>query len=270
MRGPVTIFSVLMCMLATSPAVAIPDYAAINAQAEFDSTLVINDSATELAQFLYSREGMTRQLEQILSVALPQSMKTASDFGIYEAEYPGLIAAVVTSLKPAMLKAYDDKMPLLWKATSQIYRENFSPAELEQLVIFFKSPVGVRLSNSVQSNFNTQQFMDAAVASEGELTDLVVDASKKAKTQAIKKTTAQMSPADKLAIFRFENSSLGPKLALVGPTINNAILEWDYFFTDERKQEFLAIRQSAIAEFIAKADAQSQTINVMPSASENP
>lgn len=261
MRGSRAIVSIAAIVLVTSPAFAVPEPIAIGDQAEVDSAIEIDDSATALAKFLYSREQMAAQLDRILAESLPQSMKNASDFGIYETEYPGLIAAVVTALKPVMLKAYDNKMPLLWTTTSQIYREKFSSAELEQMIVFFKSPVGKRFTNALESNVDTQTFMDAAVAAGGELTDGVTTAKRKADAAAVKKTNGQMSATDKIAIFRFENSSLGPKLAAVGPLISKAVIEWDYFFTDKQKQEFLTIRQATISEFIAKADAQKQAID---------
>lgn len=263
-RKPVAMFYIVAGILAASPATAVPEPVAIRAEAVVD--VAINDKATELAQFLYSRDDMAKQLDQILAVSLPQSMKSGSDFGIYETEYPGLIAAVVAALKPVMLKAYDDKMPLLWQTTSQIYWEKFSPAELDQLITFFKSPVGIRFANALKGNVDTQQFMDAAVASEGELTESVTAAKKKAAAAAVRKTNQQMSSADKIAIFRFENSALGPKLASVGPTISKAVMEWDYYFADEKKREFLEIRQAAIREFVAKADAQSQLMDATSSA----
>jgi hypothetical protein len=255
-----------MGMLAASPIMATPEPLAIGAQLEASTTLLVDDKATELAQFLNSREDMGKQLERTLSISLPQSMKQVSDFGIYETEYPGLIAAVVASLKPVMLKAYDDKMPLLWANASQIYREEFSPAELDQLVAFYKSPVGIRFITSMKNNVDTQQMMDAAVKSQGEPSGEVAAAKKKTDAAAINKTNQQMSAAGKLAIFRFENSSLGPKLVTVGPRISKAVLDWDFYFTDEQKKKFLAVRQSAISKFIAKADAAKQTVNVTPSA----
>jgi hypothetical protein len=264
MRALRAIFLVTIATIAAAPIMATPEKVT-DIQSEAADPLLINDKATELAEFLYAREDMAKDLEQTLGVVLPQSMKSASDFGVYEAEYPGLISAIVAALKPVMLKAYDDKMPLLWKSMSQIYREEFSPAELDQLIAFFKSPAGIRFTNSLKNNVNKQQFMDAAVSSGGELTDEVSGAVEKAKAQAIKKANMQMSSADKLAIFRFENSPLGPKMMVIGPLVQKALLEWDYTFTNEQKLEFVTIRQNTISAFIAKADAEKQALDAAPS-----
>jgi hypothetical protein len=261
MRIQIPKLCALIAASSASPAFAVPETVNINSQIADSNPTIIQDRATELAQFLYSREDMARQLKQTLSTSLPQSMKNVSDFGIYETEYPGLIAAVVDAAIPEMLKAYDDKMPLLWRSTSQIYREKFNSAELDQILAFYKSPVGIRFMKTLQNNVDSQQFMDAAVASQGEETDSVSDAVKKAKTQALKKTGTQTSAADKIAIFRFENSPLGPKLAAVGPLISKAVSEWDYYFPEEQKQAFLASRQTIITEFIAKADSQKQSLD---------
>ncbi len=264
MHSSKAILGTLVGMLCASQALAAPEPTAIGAQSEFVSSVAVNDNATELAHFLYSRDAMASQVKQTLSTTLPQSMNNVTDFGIFESEYPGLIAAVVSAAIPVMLKAYDDKIPLLWKNISQIYRDKFTPSELDQLAAFYKSPVGVRFINALKSSADNQKYMDAVVVSEGEVTDSIVAASKQVGIQALKKTNAQMSTADKIAIFRFENSPLGAKLLVVGPIMQKALLDWDFYFSDAQRQEFIAIRQSAISEFIAKADAQRQAANDAP------
>jgi hypothetical protein len=261
MRSFAAILLVLAGLVTPLPVMASSELAPVAGKAETGTLKLVDDKATELALFLYSRETLAQQLDKTLTQSLPQSMKSASDFGIYEAEYPGLVDAVVAALKPVMLKAYEDKMPLLWATTAQIYRENFGAAELDQLVAFYKSPVGMRYMATARSNVDTQTYMDAAVGAQRELTDEVTAAKNKSEAAAIRKTNQQISAADKLIIFRFENSPLGPKLATTGPLIGKAMMEWDYYFTDEQKRSFLAIRQKTIGEFIGKADAAKQPVN---------
>jgi hypothetical protein len=231
----------------------------VNAQATTALPVNINpdliaDKATELSQVLYSRTVVRSQLDSALTVTLPKSMKNTTDYAIYEKEYPGLIAAIVSAIKPAMLKAYDDKMPLLWFNLSQLYRDNFTAGEIAQLHAFYAGPVGVRLMETLRRNSNMDNAMDTAIAN-GEANAKVAAAVNAQVNEAVRKSNSQISASDKLAIFRFENSLVGRKLTLFNPKAQKAQIDWDFYFTPAQSAEIDQIRTNAIADFIAKADA---------------
>jgi hypothetical protein len=240
-----------------TPAVAVPVAAPAAAPATPPVNLapdLVKDTATELAQLLFSRELVQTQVGGVLDVNLPKSMKSNTDFAIYEKEYPGLIKAVVASIKPAMLKAYDEKVPLLWFNMSQLYRDNFTPGEISQLHAFYASPVGVRFMATIRRNSNADNSLNAAIAN-GEVNAKVVATVKAETVNAIRRSNAQISPADKLAIFKFENSPVGRKLAQFGPKAQKTQLDWDFYFTESQIAEFARARTEAISDFTTKADA---------------
>jgi hypothetical protein len=242
-------------------AAAVPASAqAVNAQAAVAAPTVninpdlIADKATALSQLLFSRELVQSQVSGVLSESLPKSMKSNADFALYEKEYPGLINAIVSAIKPAMLKAYDEKLPLLWFNMAQQYRDNFTPAEIGQLHGFYASPIGVRLIANMRRNTNVDNLLKAAIVN-GEANAKVTAAAKAQTIEAIRKTNAQMTPADKLVVFRFENSPVGRKLTLFNPKMQKTQLDWDFYFTDAQLAEFALARGDAITDFTTKADA---------------
>jgi hypothetical protein len=215
---------------------------------------LIADNATALAQLLFSRPLVQTQVGGVLDDTLPRSMKSNADFALYEKEYPGLIKTVVAAIKPAMLKAYDEKLPLLWFNMAQLYRDNFTPTEIGQLHSFYASPVGVRFIATVRRNSNMDSTVKAAIAQDG-TKEKVAAASNLQRNQAIRLSNTQITPADKLAIFRFENSPVGRKLALFGPKAQKTQLDWDFFFTEANMADFARARGDAVTDFMAKADA---------------
>jgi hypothetical protein len=243
--------SIAAAIPASPPEVA--TQAAVAAPVNINPDLIA-DKATTLAQLLFSRPLVQSQVGGVLDDTLPRSMKSNTDFALYEKEYPGLIKTVVAAIKPPMLKAYDEKLPLLWFNMAQLYRDNFTPAEIGQLYSFYASPVGVRFIAIVRSNSNMDSTVKAAIT-EGGSREKVVAASNAQQNQAIRVSNAQITTADKLAIFRFENSPVGRKLALFGPKAQKTQLDWDFFFTEANLSEFARARGDAVTDFMAKADA---------------
>jgi hypothetical protein len=248
---------IVLTLQATSSTATVP-LPAISPVAVNINPDLIPDKATEMAQLLFSRKLVQSQVSNLLDESLPQSMKNNSDFRIYEKEYPGLTDSVILAIKPAMLKAYDDKLALLWSNLSQLYRDNFTPSEIEQLHAFYASPVGMRLMSTVRSNINRDDIANTAVANvelnEKVITDIKIQAS-----EAIRKSNSQISSADKMIIFRFENSAAGRKLVAFNPKAQRIQLEWDYYFTETQLAEFARVRGEAITEFMEKADAAKAT-----------
>ncbi len=215
---------------------------------------LVPDKATDLAQLLYSQDVVMGQVGQVLDQSLPIALKNDPDFSIYEEAFPGFVETVVTSIKPAMLQAYIDKMPLLWLRLSQHYRDSFAPAEMDQLHAFYSGPVGTRFITTLRDNADSQAMVNSAVKSDRSK-DEMAGAAKEATAQALRKTRTQLSAADRIAILRFENSPIGRRLASTGTTAQNIVLEWDLYFTQKQLQEFDRVRSTAIEEFLAKADA---------------
>ncbi len=224
---------------------------------------LVKDKATDLVQLLFSRELVQAQVGGVLDVNLPKSMKINVDFANYEKVYPGLINVIAASIKPAMLKAYDEKLPLLWFNMAQLYRDNFTPAEIGQLHAFYASPVGVRFMASIRHNTNMDSTLDAAIAN-GAVNAKVAAAAKANTAAAIRKTAAQISPADKLTIFKFENSPVGRKLAQFGPKAQKTQLDWDFYFSESQLAEFDRARGEAITDFTTKADAAKAAAQIKP------
>lgn len=215
-----------------------------------------NRIATDLAQFLFAKPIVMAQITSVIDVNLPQSMLTSTDYGVIEESYPGVIDAALAAIRPIMLKAYEDKLPLLWSQMARHYAENYTADEIVTMLDFYRSPAGVRLLQGVRDNIDMQDVMDAAVKSGGAQTTETAAAQRAGGQIAVKAANKSLSNADKVAIFRFEQSPLGRKIAAFVPSALKIQNDWDTYFPDDTLADIDQARSAAVTRFMAEADAQ--------------
>ena len=216
---------------------------------------LIPDKATDLAQYLYSSDVILADVNEVLDRSLPIAMKANPEFAVYEETFPGFSATVAASIKPLMLKAYSDKMPLLWFRLSQEYKASFTTAEIDILHGFYSGPVGTRFIAMLRANADSQAIVNSALKADASTED-VATASKAVLAKALRKTQPQLSNADRVAILRFENTPVGRKLSSFGAHVQALVLDWDLYFTQKQREEFALARSIAIENFLAKSDAE--------------
>jgi hypothetical protein len=209
--------------------------------------------ALDLIQQQYSAEKITKQVSLVLDKALPQSLANDRQFIELEVAYPGLQDVLIGAIKPIMLKAYTDKLPLLWDQLTDLYAENLTDNEIDQISAFSKSAVGIRYAAALQQNQNMSPVVDAA-RNAGGMDASVAATSRREQVTMIRKATSEISNSDRLAIFRFENSIAGAKITKMVPKLQDILLKWDFYFTDQQKTSFVDARTSALRDFMAKSD----------------
>jgi hypothetical protein len=210
--------------------------------------------ALDLIQQQYSAEKITKQVSLVLDKALPQSLASDRQFIELEAAYPGLQDVLIGAIKPVMLKAYTDKLPLLWDQLTNLYAENLTVTEIDQISAFSKSAVGIRYAAALHQNQNMSPVVDAA-RNAGGMDASVTTASRREQMTMIRKATSEISNSDRLAIFRFENSIAGAKITKMVPKLQDILLKWDFYFTEQQKASFIDVRTLALRDFMAKSDA---------------
>jgi hypothetical protein len=250
--GAVLLALPMMFSHASAGALIVPETASYAPPAKIPA--IMDERAMKLAQLLYTRETVQQQVTNSLEISLRQTLQHNPDTMVLEVEYPGLISVIISSLKPVMLSAYDEKLPLLWDKLGELSTTEFSQSELDQLLGFYSGPVGTRYLVSLRRNARTTNTVDASMKAGG-LDKTLSDAAKKDTNAAIIKANSETTAADKLAIFRFENSPVGRKLATVVPQSQKIQIEWDFYFTDAQRELFAKTRGDAVADFVAKTDA---------------
>lgn len=215
-----------------------------------------NRIATDLAHFLFAKPIVMAQITSVIDVNLPQSMLTNSDYGAIEEAYPGVIDSALAAIRPIMLKAYEEKLPLLWSQMAQHYVENYTADEIVAMLEFYRSPTGVRLLQGVRENIDMQEVMDAAVKSGGAQTIETAAAQRAGGQTAVKAANKSLSNADKVAIFRFEQSPLGRKILALIPSALKIQNDWDTYFPEDTLADIDQTRSAAVTRFMDEADAQ--------------
>jgi hypothetical protein len=250
--GAVLLVSTIMLSHASAGALTVPETARTAPPAKIP--VIMDERAMKLAQLLFTRETVQQQVTNSLEISLRQTLQNNPDNMVLEAEYPGLTNVIISSLKPVMLSAYDEKLPQLWDSLGVFFTTEFTQHELDQLLAFYTGPVGVRYMASLRRNARTTNTLEAGMKAGG-LDKTVSDAAKKDTYVAIAKTNAETTAADRIAIFRFENSPVGRKLATTISQSQKIQIDWDFYFTDTQKEFFAKTRGDAVADFVAKMDA---------------
>jgi hypothetical protein len=252
LMGAMLLLSTMMAPHAPAVALSVPVIADTAPPAKIPA--IMDERAIKLAQLLFTRETVQQQVTNSLEISLRQTLQNNPDNMVLEAEYPGLTNVIISSLKPVMLEAYDAKLPQLWDSLGVFFTTEFTQPELDQLLGFYTGPVGVRYMASLRRNVRTTNTVEASMKTGG-LDKTVSDAAKKDTYSAIRNANAETSAADRIAIFRFENSPVGRKLATTIPQSQKIQIEWDFYFTDEQRVFFAKTRSDAVADFVAKTDA---------------
>jgi hypothetical protein len=213
------------------------------------------DQAIALAKFLNPETKIQQQVLNTLEATLPKMLQSDPQFSALETAYPGLTNVIVESLKPKMLAAYAEKTPLLWDRLGAVYANNLTTTELDSLLAFYQSPAGRRLLSGFAQTGNNANMVRQAHTTGADM-DKLAEAARKDISVTARKVSATMSNADRIAIFKFENSPLGVKLAGLIPQIQKTALEWDVYFTDAQRNDFATTRGAAVTGFIAESDAK--------------
>ncbi len=253
---------------ATAPTAAAPAIAEA-APPTVAATSPLQPQAVELAKLIFAHDIVMAQVAHTMDVTLPASMQRVSDYGELEKSYPGLIDVIVQSIRTPMLKAYEEKLPLLWNNLAQIYSNEYTPAEIAKLYAYYSSPTGIRVMASMRQNTNNAASMDEIVKS-GDMGGNFERTQKKETRAAIIKANKSMSAADKLVTFRFESSAVGHKLMSVNPLLVRAENEWDGYFPNKVMNDIAKGRDEAISEFVAKTDAKNEAEAAAKSAKPAP
>jgi hypothetical protein len=170
-------------------------------------------------------ETLTRlQLNKMLGETLPKQFAANPDFVEMESRFPGITAAFIEKLSPAIVDTVIPRLPELWARVSPVYARSFSENELRELLNFYRSPVGTRMIEIIGKRGDFTRLLgeamrtsDPKVSAEGISSGIDI---------GIRAVGAEMSAADKAEIQRFESSPLGPKLLSIRPELAAMSAEW--------------------------------------------
>ena len=104
------------------------------------------EEAAMLARLIYP-EALNRAITRS-TIILVVTPAYHADRGLQslEADYPGIIDAMITAMRPEFEQGRVDALPALWVKTAAAYASNLSQDELREAIAFYSSPDGQQLS----------------------------------------------------------------------------------------------------------------------------
>lgn len=264
----------LLSLLLTDLARAVP---ANDPETNLASPLLIDDTkdivfepierdtseiGVQIAQFQFSEVDVLDQVNRTISGPLKLSLANNIQFSQIEQEYPGLIDYTVNAMRPAMVDAYLEKLPLLWNNLGHFYSERFTPAEQADLLKFVGSSAAAELRGlaSVSSKDTDKAALLIAIQDAGgKANESTTSLTQNFAENSFKTVIPKLSKESIITVFKFENSPVGQKFAQIQADYYAIQLQWDLYFPGYRSNEFAKVRGDAVTKFIADTDAKRAT-----------
>lgn len=243
--------SLILALQAASPAaptvghpvaIAAPSASALALGREI-ATLLNGDSTTQV------------QLDKIMK-AMPQALLADHDSAALEAKYPGLVANMVEAARAPLQRTMKRQLPSLIERLGTVYASALSESELQQALIFYRSPTGMWLIDTVAHGADFSAMIAKAVGDP--------DASFRgadfngAIRGAAPSLTAEMTHQRATEILAFLASPAGGKIKALQPRLLEVGATWTNEPDPVGDKEVEDAMVNAVKDFIAKHDAAPQ------------
>jgi hypothetical protein len=210
------------CLLATSGAAAVPARGtASHSPAHSQEALRL---AFQLVNIIHPDELMIRTNVETWESTTRKQIGQDPGFTKLEADYPGLSAAAIAGARPIALEFAREFVRDAKQTKTQIFVQEFTVAEMKQLITFFETPAGQRFIKKMASPDNAGGFIETLAAKaesgSGEITAKDLEKGMAVALPGIVKDT---SSSDLIEIMRFESLPAAKKFAAAGTKADLAI-----------------------------------------------
>lgn len=210
--------------------------------------------ALELADLLNGERVTRAQLIKFFQVTVPEQMRARPEYRALEAKYPGVIEHVAARMQPVVTDLTLKRMPLLLERVAAVYTARFTPAEVEQILAFYRSPTGLWVVATVAQGTDLSAVLKTKMndPSSAIRAEDVTGSTRGASFPAL---VAGMTPERQRAIAAFEATSAGRKL----PAANAEIAQIAAAFANEGTADGAQVSKvviEAIQSYVAEADAR--------------
>jgi hypothetical protein len=191
------------------------------AQQASPTPTAVLDTAMRLARLIYPPEKVLAIQLKAYDVAARRSLdpQQAALF----AKYPGLLDAVVAAGRTVTEKHIVALAPDRQRRFADFYAAHFSPAEIDELIEFYSSPVGGKLIDGLYTRTNVDKLIGPRVM-QGELNAKEKDDLKRA---AAAQAYAQFSADDRRALNAFVASPVHAKLGKLSGEFDKLLASLD-------------------------------------------
>jgi hypothetical protein len=243
--------SLILALQAASPAaqapghpvpIAAPSAPALALGREI-ATLLNGDSTTQV------------QVDKIMK-AMPQALLADRDTAALEAQYPGLVANMVEAARAPFLQTLKRQMPALIERLGVVYASALDENEMRQALIFYRSPTGLWLIDTVAHGADFSAMMAKMV--ENPDASLRGADFKGAIQGAAPSLSAEMTHQRATEILAFLHSPAGEKIKALQPRLLEVGATWTNEADPVGDKAVEDAMVNAIKDFIAKHDAAPQ------------
>lgn len=210
------------------------------------------EAALKLAEALRPPESLRAEMQYGFDGGLAKDLQSDPDVAEMEADYPGITAYMLSSIRSEVEAQVTKSMPELWNAIAEVFATGMNAAELEQAYAYYSSPAGQRLVAATNENADYSKLSKAIVADP----DSAVKAKdvNSALRAGLSKTVADMSNEDLGVLMAFAKTPAYRKVEKLGPAVQEASAVWANTSTPENDKRLEDIAVKAIEDFIEKAD----------------
>jgi hypothetical protein len=176
------------------------------------------------------------------------------DIRALEAEYPGIVHASWTEVRPVMADMLRHDVPRLWDVLAGIYERRLTVSQIEAATSFFASPTGRKVIALMNRNADLGPAMrevvadDQAQVTEKNYTGMVMSSAAR--------TVREMSAAEVAEMTRFTQSPAGLALQALIPEAKAAGVAWMNESDPEVEARFGKAIDKAMNDYMKKHPAK--------------
>ena len=216
-----------------------------------------NDRATaevalKLARILSPDEAQVAAAVRMIDTSMGPAFRADPDFQALEAEYPGLLDAILAELRPAIERFTRSELPAYHQKVADLLSSRFTRAEIEDITQFYLTPTGQKLVTGMAANADAGAMMSEIIADPDKPTSYSAIA--KDHGTAAEATLKQVDKSDEGALLELAAKPYFAKLAALGP----AMRKLDQDFSNEPAPAFEAevgaIIEAVIARFMVQSE----------------
>jgi hypothetical protein len=224
-----------------------------------EKTVAVTTSAEQamaLAQLMSPRDLMIEMEVREYDRHFVPSLRTNPDLNSLEEDYPGLFDAMHKATRGLVAKGTGRTVDQLHEAMVPLIQQQFSVADIEELINFYRSPVGRKTVQQMAGAADAGEIYQEAV--EQEDFKLTTEYISEQTRQSAKKAAKTFTPDEQAQMILFMAKPSFTKLARVQPQIQKILAEKmntpDPEFDREVEQAMSSAIEQHIAAFEEKSD----------------
>jgi hypothetical protein len=179
--------------------------------------------AHQLVDLLHPEDEMVESNVQMWDLRVRRSAASDPMFAKIEAEYPGAVDAYAAGARPVAIEHARQFVRNAKDLKAQILAQKLSAADLQQLIEFFRSPVGVKIVHTQRSPKDIAKIVQQHRPGTGPV--LSMQDVERSRARSRDKTIDNLSADELLQVMKFESRPVAAHYAQAVSAADAALLE---------------------------------------------